>query len=234
MQGGAPVPACGRLPVPLLGLGGVALAQVPRQPVRGFAVPLFGGGAEPPLDALVPAVLQQVGQPVRAQRVAGLGRLPHPVLRGGLVPALTEVAAEGVRGGGGSGDGGDPPPAGRVLGVAPLVEEHAEVVRGGAVPFTGGSPQVRFGAVEVAAAQQQRAEHAHGSGVALVGGHPVPCFQLGVARRVGLGEHLLRAVLVQELRIGQCSLRVDDRSRPLGLCVRPGLRPHKPPCLQQS
>lgn len=229
MKGRAPVPARGGLPVPLLGLGGVALAQVPRQPVRGFAVPLFGGGAEPPLDALVPAVLQQVGQPVRAQRMAGFRRLPHPVLGSGLVAALAEVAAEGVRGRCGSGHGRDPPPARGLFGVAALVQEHTEVVRGGPVPFAGGTAQVRLGPVEVTAAQQQRTEHAHGAGVALVGGHPVPGLQLGVARRVGLGEQFLR-----EIRIGQRGLRVGYRNRPLGLCARFGLRPHKPPCLQQS
>ncbi len=190
---------------------------------------LFGSGAEPPLHALVPAVLQQVGQPVRAQRMAGFRRLAHPVLGGRLVPALAEVTAQGVRGGSGPGHGSDPPPAGGLLGVAPLEQQDAQVVGGGAVPLAGGPAQVRLGAVQVSAAQQQRAEHAHGTGVALVGGHPVPGLQLGVARRVGLGEHLLR-----EIRIGQCGVRVGDRCRLVGSCARFGLRPHKPPCLQQS
>lgn len=55
-------------------------------------MPLFGGGAQPALGADVAAVLQQVGQRVRAQRVALLGGLAQPVLRAGLVAALTEVA----------------------------------------------------------------------------------------------------------------------------------------------
>lgn len=99
MQRGPPVPARGGLPVPLLGLGGVALAQVPGQPVRGLAVPLLGRLAQPALDALVTAVLQQVGEPVRTQGMAGFGRLAQPVLGGGLVPALAEVAAQRVCGG---------------------------------------------------------------------------------------------------------------------------------------
>lgn len=197
-------------------------------------MPLLRRGAEPPLHALVPAVLEQVGQTVRPQRVAGFRRLAEPVLGGGLVAALAEVTAQGVRGRSGSGHGRDPPPAGGLLRVAPLVQQYAQVVRGGAVPFPRGAAQVRLGPVQVAAAQQQRTEHAHGARVALVGGHPVPGLELGVAGRVGLGEHFLRAVLVQEIRIGQCGLRVDNGSRVTGSRTRLGIRPRKPPCLQQS
>lgn len=80
---------------------GVALDR-PRQAVGGFPVPLFGGGTQPALGAAVPAVLQQVGERVRAQRVALLRGLAQPVLGAGLVAALAEVTPERVRGGGGA------------------------------------------------------------------------------------------------------------------------------------
>lgn len=109
------------------------------------------------------------------------------------------------------------------------MQQYAEVVGGGPVALAGGSAQVRLGPGEVAAAQQQRPEHAHGAGVALVRGHPVPGFQLGVTGHVGFAEGFVR-----EIRIGQCGLRVNGASRLNGSRARLGLRPHKPPCLQQS
>ncbi len=62
-------------------------------------MPLLRGGAQPALGADVAAVLQEVGEGVRAEGVALLGGLAQPVLRGGLVAALAVVAAERVGGG---------------------------------------------------------------------------------------------------------------------------------------
>ena len=144
-------------------------------------MPLFGGGTQRALGADVAAVFQEVGERVRAQRVALFGGLAQPVLGGRLVAALAVVPAERVRGGGGSGDGGDAPPAGRLVRVAALVEQDAQVVGGGPVALGGGAAQIGLGAVEIAAAQQQGAEHAHRLGVAAVGGTPVPRLGLGVS-----------------------------------------------------
>lgn len=139
MQRGAPVAARGGLPVPLLGLGsrglpGRGAVQRARQPVGGLPVALLGGGAQPALRADVTAVLQQVREGVRPERVARLGGLAQPVLGGGLVPAFPVVSAQRVGRGRGARDGGDAPPAGRLVRVAPLVQQHAQVVGRGPVP----------------------------------------------------------------------------------------------------
>lgn len=136
------------------------------QSVRRFPVPALGGGPQPPLGPGVPAVLQQVGERVGAQRVPLLGGLAEPVLGGRLVPALPAVAPQRVRGGRGSGDGGDPPPAGGLVGIAALVEEDAQVVGCGTVALGGRGAKMGFGSVEVAAAQQHGPEDAHGLDVA--------------------------------------------------------------------
>lgn len=141
---------------------------------------VLGGGVIPPLGAAVPPVVEQVGQRVGAQHMAGLGGLAQPVFGAGLVTALAVVPAQRVRGGGRPGDRGDTPPAGRVVGVTALVQQQAQVVGGGAVPVLDGLAQIRLGAVEVAAAQQQGAERAHRERVAVLGGPPVPGLDLGL------------------------------------------------------
>lgn len=216
MQRGPPVAARGGLPVPLFDLLDSVVRGVPVlvcglaveracEPVGGLAVPALSGGTHPLPGTGVPAVLQEVGERVRAQHMPLLGGLAQPVLGGGLVPALAVVPAERVRGGGRAGDGGDPPPAGGLLGVAALVQEDAQIVGGGPVPGRGGGTQLGLGSVEVAAAQQHGSEDAHRLGVAGLRGDPE-------AHLLGGFPHVAHLV-------------------PRRLLTR---RLHKSPCLEQS
>ncbi len=158
------------------------------EPVRGLAVPAFGGGPHPPLGAGVAAVLQQVGEGVRAQRVPLLGGLAQPVLGGRLVAALAVVPPERVCGGGGTGDGGDPPPSGGLVGVPALVQKDTQVVGGGTVTRGGGGAQLGLGSVEITAAQQHGPENAHRLDVAGLGGEPLTRLLGGLTGLVPVGE----------------------------------------------